>query len=379
MSFENSLEKRERQSNCELVQEGNTRVMRSIIFVIRSLVGGGSERVMLLLAEEFLRREYCVELVVFEGEVAYEIPEKLQVICLKNNSTNRIKRDIHWVRELRKIIQAHTDPCVISFLPKPNIYSIISSIGIKCKTIISERNDPRHNASRIINLLRKSIYPIASKVVFQTEDARTFFRHIEERKVAIIPNPIKKDLPERYDGEREKVFVNFCRLAPQKNLFMLIDAFEKVYKTRSGYSLEIYGEGNLEGELVEYIRKKGLSDSCSINSFRRDIHIKIARYSGFVSSSDYEGISNSMLEAMGIGLPVICTDCPCGGARTYISDGENGLLVEVGDSEGMAKKMIWVIDHPIEANAMGQRAVQICEKLSVANIFSLWKEIIEEG
>lgn len=58
----------------------------------------------------------------------------------------------------------------------------------------------------------------------------------------------------------------------------------------------------------------------------------------FVSSSDFEGISNSMLEAMGMGLPVVVTDCPVGGARMVIQDGVNGLLVPVGDTKTMYEK-----------------------------------------
>nr|WP_054637836.1 glycosyltransferase [Thalassobacillus sp. C254] len=48
----------------------------------------------------------------------------------------------------------------------------------------------------------------------------------------------------------------------------------------------------------------------------------------FVISSNYEGISNSMLEALAIGVPVISTDSPIGGAKTYIKNGENGLLTK---------------------------------------------------
>ena len=66
----------------------------------------------------------------------------------------------------------------------------------------------------------------------------------------------------------------------------------------------------------------------------------------FVSSSDFEGISNSMLEALGMGLPVVVTDCPVGGARMVIKSGENGILVPVGDTQAMYEAMRSVLKDP---------------------------------
>ena len=59
----------------------------------------------------------------------------------------------------------------------------------------------------------------------------------------------------------------------------------------------------------------------------------------FVLSSDYVGISNSMIEALAIGVPVISTDCPVGGSRMYIDNKESGLLVPVKDKEALVTAM----------------------------------------
>jgi glycosyltransferase involved in cell wall biosynthesis len=76
----------------------------------------------------------------------------------------------------------------------------------------------------------------------------------------------------------------------------------------------------------------------------------------FVLSSDYEGISNSLLEALSIGLPSISTDCPCGGSRYLIQNGVNGFLVPVGDAEKMAEAMRQIADDPVLAVEMGLKA-----------------------
>lgn len=88
----------------------------------------------------------------------------------------------------------------------------------------------------------------------------------------------------------------------------------------------------------------------------------------YVLSSDYEGISNSMLEAMALGLPVIATDCPIGGSRMYIRDGVNGLLVPVGDEEALARAMGRLADEPAFGESLGREAVKLRGELTTAKI-----------
>ena len=96
----------------------------------------------------------------------------------------------------------------------------------------------------------------------------------------------------------------------------------------------------------------------------------------FVSSSDYEGISNSMLEALGMGVPTICTDCPIGGAREMISDGENGILVPVGDDNTLYLAMKKIIENPDFANKISNNAVRIRDQYPVRKIAEEWLKYI---
>ena len=88
----------------------------------------------------------------------------------------------------------------------------------------------------------------------------------------------------------------------------------------------------------------------------------------FVLSSDYEGISNSMLEALSMGIPTISTDCPIGGARIYITPEESGLLVPVGDKAAMSEAMCRIASDGELSKRLSAGAVQIREKYSVTRI-----------
>jgi glycosyltransferase involved in cell wall biosynthesis len=96
----------------------------------------------------------------------------------------------------------------------------------------------------------------------------------------------------------------------------------------------------------------------------------------FVSTSDYEGISNSMLEAMAMGLPCVVTDCPCGGARRFIKSYENGILIPTGDTGLCYKAMRYLIDNPDKANIISEKAEKIREELTVNQICLNWMEVL---
>ena len=125
------------------------------------------------------------------------------------------------------------------------------------------------------------------------------------------------------------------------------------------------------------IQEKNLDNTVFLHTAKPDIHTIVRDAAMFVSSSNYEGLSNSMLEAMAIGLPTICTDCPCGGAGMVIRDRENGLLVPVGDTEALCRALSEVAEDPALADKLSKNAVKIRDDLSVQRILEKWENVIE--
>jgi glycosyltransferase involved in cell wall biosynthesis len=87
-------------------------------------------------------------------------------------------------------------------------------------------------------------------------------------------------------------------------------------------------------------------------------------------------MSNSMLEAMAIGLPCVCTDCPAGGAGAVIKDGENGLLTPVSDAHALYLAMKKVAENPELAKKLSANSVNIKENQSVEKIIKEWMDLI---
>jgi glycosyltransferase involved in cell wall biosynthesis len=149
--------------------------------------------------------------------------------------------------------------------------------------------------------------------------------------MAIIPNPINPEFNVKpFSGKRRKIITSVGRLSEQKNQHVLIEAFSRIEKDFPDYELVIYGEGNLRETLENQIKTLKLENKVKLPGVKKNIKNEIYDCSLFVLPSLYEGMPNALMEAMALGLPVISTDCPCGGPRFLIHN-YNGLLVKVNN------------------------------------------------
>lgn len=349
-----------------------------IVFTISQLSGGGAERVVALLSGEMEKRGHEVTIItLLDCPVVYEIKPSVKQICLKCTNS-RVIGTFEQIKALRNTYKSENPDIIISFLPVVNMTAIIANRGLRSKLIVSERNDPNQNPRKsIVRKCRDILYKYANGYVFQTPDAKKYFDKITDNRGTVIANPITEKLP-FFDGYRRKAFVTAVRLEPQKNLELLIDSFAEVHEIKKEYTLEIYGEGQQRDYLQKYINSKGLTDCVSLKGFRKDLHEAIYDATAFVLSSNYEGISNSMIEALGMGMPVISTDHPIGGARMFIENGVNGFLVPVHGQNEMKIAMLKIIDNPTLASRMGNKAREICGKISVDTIVAEWINYINE-
>ncbi len=387
------------------------------VFLIKVMHGGGAERVISLLSRSAVENGHKVSLILTHQNkcdaVLRDIDKKINVISLPDEATklkfpNFVPKIIMlWARLLGKLglnhkssvlkyysrnlssvlwlksyFKKHKHTSAIAFL-YDSIFLTLLAKNKTTKVIISERGDPAQSSnSKTVKAFMDTVFPKADAVVFQSPDAQKWYEENTPVRGTVIFNPVKSDLPLAYFGERQKKIVNFCRISPEKNLPLLIDAFSFFHNTHPKYSLYIYGDpvGNCTKEYINVIYQKIKSSRCesSIHLLpsRSDIHSVIRDYAMFVSSSDYEGMSNSMLEAMALGLPCICTDCPAGGARAVIENGKNGILTPVGDAQALCNAMKDVIENQELAKKLSQNSVKIRNEQSVDKITKKWMELI---
>lgn len=398
---------------------------KKIVFVMKLMAGGGAERVISLLTSQYVKRDFEVTLLLTHQSLAdadlTNIDSKVNVISVPDEATETsysevseklyllISRIIGKLGKLfklqrvldkslvlkylssnfssiiymRRYFNQHKNSTVVSFLYDSIFYSLLS-VTKSNKLILSERGDPCQSlASKTTMAFLKNEFQKADGFVFQSPDAQHWYKDNTKVRGTVIFNPIKNGLPEPFIGERRKCIVNFCRINPQKNLPLLLEAFELFSESYPDYELHIYGDSSTEADIqyFETVKEKRESLKSKDRVFffpaSRDIHRLIRDYSMFVSSSDFEGMSNSMLEALALGLPCVCTDCPAGGARAVIKDGENGLLVPVNDAVSLSEAMKRIISEKGLSEKLSENAVKIREEQSLEKIIEKWMEIIE--
>ena len=398
---------------------------KKVVMVMPHMVGGGAERVAAQIMNKLNDRGYDTRFILTSAKknevVRSDLNEKTQLILLteemKAETTGQKlahlparaystifgklyekqnkyvpasigKATIEWqyhreIKWLRNYLKQNPDMTVIAFSQPAMPIIVLAADKLPNKVIISERADPnRLMKKRYGKPFIEKYYTRADVAVFQTEDAKSVYPEAVSKKGTVIFNPLKDNLMQPYHGERNKYITTFCRISNQKNLPLLVEAFDQVHSKHPEYTLRIIGDGsNEEGrEILQKIESRlnefGLKKSVKFEPFMKNVHEAVIKDAMYVNSSDYEGISNAMLEAMAIGMPVVCTDCPIGGAKATINDGENGLLVPIQNAAALASAMNRMIEDNELADKLSHNASQIREELSLDKITEKWMQLL---
>jgi len=403
-----------------------------ICFLQYSLAGGGAERKVCTLADYFASQGHDVEIGLFgKNIIKYDVSDKVKVTFIRRDTYQYnsvfekagfvIKRFLQnalvyypvWLVEIvlrcvhSSLIKKINHERVKQHFWKKNEYispirnyiynhkdSVFISMTVQCYLgimevmekdfaekridspyIVMECSNPAIEVSGEVAKRRDRLYPMASRIVTMTQGAKDFFNEDIRRICDVIPNPVRQDLPDPYIGDRRKVVVNYCRFHEAKNLPLLIKAFAMFVRDYPEYSLELYGEGDKKEEVERLIAQLNIEDSVQLLPFDPHIHERIKDCAMFVSSSDWEGFGNSILEALVMGLPVISTDCDFG-PRDMITDHVNGLLVPVNDTHALYTAMKEVADDYMLADRISHNAISARTVFSAERIGNEWLHLL---
>lgn len=353
---------------------------KKVLFVNHCLTGGGSEKAMTLIANYFAECGMKVTMLLLtEAEKTYKIDARIKLIeCYCPIEGNKLLWHIKRIRTIRDAIKKSGTKTIITFMWDINMNVILANVGLGKKIIASERCDPKHETRKLMKFAMNFILPYADYMVFQTEEVRKYYPKKVYAKSCVIPNALSDDiiLPNRKQIEKKIVAVG--RLTEQKNFSMLINAFYKFSLIHKEYKLIIYGEGPLRKQLEEKVKRLSLSDKVMMPGYISNVDEKMSNAAMYVNCSDYEGISNAMLEALALGIPTICTDCPIGGAKAMISNGINGILIPVGNEDELTNSMKKIVEDEEFATRLTNNAIEIKSTLSIDKIGNKWIQLLEK-
>ena len=357
--------------------------MYRIALYINTFYGGGAERALSVLANQFSLEGFPVTVITtWRNEEDYFLEPGIERIVLREEdsrckSSSTIIRNVYLIRNIRNILAARQINLLISFMGEPNIRNILATWGTSTKSIISVRTDPARAYSGFIGkLIAKRLLPKADGAVFQTKQQMVWFPEQLQKKSIVIPNPVNENF---YSVKRKPVkhrIVTCGRLNAVKNHPMLIEATALLRERYPDIQLFIYGDGECRGPMEALIVEKQLSSVVYMMGQTSDVAKALSSADLFVLSSNYEGMPNALMEAMTVGVPCISTNCPCGGPRELIEDGKNGFLIPVGDSNALAEKISYVFDHPDEAEIAGKRAAEKMRDYTAEKIAERWENFL---
>lgn len=349
-----------------------------LCFLTGSLATGGAEVQLIHLITGLDKALFSPVLVTFEGGrfLTDILDAGVEHILLPRSGRGTMARAISGMTALCDILSDLRPDILHLQLPGAIIAGTAAgSVTGTSRIVISERGlgRTRPGWERPARLL---CYGLADVVVTNspaTFDRLLFEDGVEEERLRLIPNGVETPaLPLRRGPDTSGPVVgSLGRLDPVKGYDVLIRAFRLVRNSIPGARMVIFGEGPARGDLLELAAELGVQEAVSLPGITGNIYESLGEMDLFVSASRFEGLSNSMMEAMSAGLPVVGT--AVGGTPSLLRDGKAGVLVKPDDPRNLADGICGLLGDRERMAGLGIMARRVVEEeYSIGRMIASW-------
>ncbi|WP_146403328.1 glycosyltransferase family 4 protein [Planctomycetes bacterium CA13] len=338
-----------------------------VALIIPTMDRGGAEKQLCLLAEYLPADQFDVHVILLTRDGP--LTERLRAAGVSVTLIGkRFKVDPTALFRLRKVLKKLKPDVVHTWIFAANSFGRVAarSAGVK-RIIASERCvDPWKTEAHFT--IDRQLAKFTEAITTNSNGVVDFYAShgIPRRLFRVIPNGIEPRRPTNLDRaevfERlntdpsRKLILAVGRLWPQKRYRDLIWAAELLGTTREDISFVIIGDGPQRGELLRFRDSVTKPDRVRFAGSRDDVNALLPHADVFWIASEYEGQSNSVIEAMQAGVPVVASDIP--GNRDLVVDGETGSLVPLGDTAAFARQTNVLLDEPKRRKEFGAAGIQ---------------------
>ena len=355
---------------------------QKISLILPNLSGGGAQKVLIGLANSFVRSGVSVDLVLVHAKGPYlkDISAKVNIVDL-----NR-KRVLFSIFSLARYFKENRPSSSLVTLHHMSIVTVIARAisMIDFKLIIRQPNYLSKTVPQ--NLLTKYYLSIVRFMFNKSDGVVGISQGVSDnlvlngvKNVRTIYNPL--DYSYIHSMSRiennlkvsQPLIIGVGRLENQKNFSLLIKAFSIVTRTTAA-QLCILGEGSLREALEKEASDLKVSNRVSFPGFVDNPYVYMRKADVFVLSSRWEGFGNVVLESLAVGTQVVSTNCPSGPAE-ILENGKYGKLVRLDDAEDLAKKILDSISNPIDKKLLISRS----KEFSIDRISRQYLEVLISG
>lgn len=357
---------------------------KRISIVIADLGKGGAQKVALDLCDHLQNTACCnVQLVTFSNSQSDElqIPDgvKRRALNLQIEAVGPLAKLIGLGRRLTKLrsaVLSFDSQLVIAFTGRTNIEAVVAMTCSSIPVIISERNDPTlQSLGAFWDRLRRLFYRRARIITANNPAAIDFLANfVPIQKLQRVYNPIHHDNFVLSQITLSKRLLAMGRLHPQKGYDDLIAAFAASKLPRTGWQLDILGDGILSEELKEQASNLGVKGVVHFHGWQQDTTPWLSQAEVFVMPSRYEGSPNALIEAMQAGLWCITSDAP--GCAELIQNGRTGQIVPIGDRDSLTYALNACHDNRISKPTDHRLALQ---PFYPQRVYAVWQSVIDKA
>jgi glycosyltransferase involved in cell wall biosynthesis len=225
----------------------------------------------------------------------------------------------------------------------------------------------------------KRSYPRLDAVSALTQGTADEYRDLlgPAARVELIPNGVAGLGGQLADPAAARLVIAAGRLSKRKGFDRLLRAWALIAAEFPDWRLAIFGSGPARKNLAWLTKELGIAGSAELPGNSPRLPEELAKASLFAMTSRREGFPMVLLEAMGVGLPVVSYDCPTG-PRDIITDGVDGYIVPDGDTEQLAAALADLMDDGERRARFAAAARAKAEQFDIARLAERWEALFED-
>ena len=357
-------------------------MIKNIVFFIQNISrSAGSERATAVIANELVKHGYNITILSICGDniCFYTLDKRIQLVTLVNRDDIDNKKSFFKVyRRLNKFYKNYKADLVVDVFASLSIYTILMKKKFHFKNITWEHFNFRANIG-----LNKFGRKIAAKksdgIVTLTDKDKNYYLQAfpkKHAKIYTIENP-SPYFPTRINfDDRENIILSIGRLTHQKGFDVMIDLWADISKNFPCWQLFIVGSGEEESALKKRIEKRNLIN-IKIVGATNEIEVLYKKAKLYLSTSRFEGLPMTMIEAQAFGLPIISYDYDTG-PSDIITNGKNGFLIPNKNSTLFKESLCYILNNESTLKEMSENALQNSRKYLPSNIIHKWLDVIKD-